>query len=144
MSEDGGFAYANGNLNFLCRKGAAFAARVRSNRKLCFTSTRRDLLERHLLGLSRRSGCYWVKIRGQGARGMFLGRCFLTTDEAVGHVWAEYKRHPSLFCTVQDDDFTQRFRPICDTDDDLWIDEDRRAADESGERCDTQAHDPFR
>ena len=130
MSDDGGFAYANGNLNFLCRKGAAFARGVHSNKKLCFTATRRDSLERHLLALSRRSDCYWVKFGVKARGGMFLGRCFLTTDEAVGQTWAEYKRHPSLFCTVQDDDFTERFRPLCETHSDLWIDDDRRASDE--------------
>lgn len=134
MSEDGAFAYANGNLNFLCRKGAAFTGGVHSNRKLCFTSTRRDLLERHLLALSRRRDCYWVKFAVKARAGMFLGRCFLTTDESVGRVWAEYKRHPSLFCTVQDDDFTRRFRELADTYDDLWMDDDRRSSDEQGER----------
>jgi hypothetical protein len=127
MSEEGAFEFAKGNTNFLCRNGAAFAGGVFSNRKLCFTSTRRDLLERHLLALSRRSDCFWVKFGVKARDGMFLGRCFLTTDEAVGQVWTEYKRHPSLFCTVQDDDFTQRFRELSKTLGALWIDDDRRA-----------------
>jgi len=134
MSEDEAFAFAKGNLNFLCRNGVAFAGGVHSNQKLCFTATRRDLLERHLLVLSRRSDCYWVKFGVKARDGMFLGRCFLTTDAAVGQVWAEYKRHPSLFCTVQDDDFTHRFRELATTYDDVWMDDDRRASDERDER----------
>ena len=54
---------------------------------------------------------------------MYLGRCFLTTDEAVGEVWARYKSHPALFCTVQDDDFVERFRELSHGHDKLWIDD---------------------
>jgi hypothetical protein len=42
--------------------------------------------------------------------GMYLGRCFLEVDHQVGLVWAEFKKHPRLFCSVQDDDFVARFR----------------------------------
>ena len=59
--------------------------------------------------------------------GMYLGRCFLTTDQAVGEVWAEYKSHPALFCTVQDDDFVDRFRELSYAYDDLWLDDETRS-----------------
>jgi len=42
---------------------------------------------------------------------MYLGRCFLMDEHEVGVVWAEFKAHQRLFCTVQDDDFTAPFRP---------------------------------
>jgi hypothetical protein len=43
---------------------------------------------------------------------MYLGRCFLTEEHEVGVPWAEYKDHPRLFCSVQDDDFTAPFCPL--------------------------------
>jgi hypothetical protein len=124
------FEVVGGNAKFLCRNGAAHAEGRYSQKKLCFTSTRRDLLARHLLALSRRSDCYWVKFGVHPRDGMYLGRCFMTSDAAVGEVWAAYKSHPSLFCTVQDDDFIFRFRELSDTFDDYWLDDDRLAPDE--------------
>ena len=59
--------------------------------------------------------------------GMYLGRCFLTSDEAVGEVWAEYKNHPSMYCTVQDDDFVGQHRELSRAYDDFWLDEDNRS-----------------
>jgi hypothetical protein len=129
MAEDE-FEVRNGNPKFLCRDGAARArGEPYSQKKLCFTSTRLDLLSRHLLELSRRDDCYFVKYGVNARGGMYLGRCFLTTDRAVGEVWAQYKSHPTLFCTVQDDDFTERFRDLSFAYDDLWLDEDSRAAE---------------
>jgi hypothetical protein len=49
------------------------------------------------------------------------------TDQAVGEVWAEYKSHPSVFCTVQDDDFVEQFRELSFAYDDLWLDDDRKS-----------------
>jgi len=51
----------------------------------------------------------------------------LTTDKAAGEVWAEYKSHPTLFCTVQDDDFVLRFRELYTAYDDLWVDDDTKS-----------------
>lgn len=52
----------NDNAKFLCRDGPAYAPEAsHSQKKLCFTSTDRDLLARHLLDLSRREDCYFVK-----------------------------------------------------------------------------------
>jgi hypothetical protein len=42
---------------------------------------------------------------------MYLGRCFLMDEHEVGKLWAKFKTHPRLFCSVQDDDFTAQFRP---------------------------------
>lgn len=123
------FEIANGNTKFLCRDGPAAArGATYSQKKLCFTSTQRELLARHLLELSRREDCFFVKFGVVARGGMYLGRCFLTTDRAVGELWAEYKSHPTLFCTVQDDDFTVGFRELSDAYDDLWSDDDRRSA----------------
>ena len=44
--------------------------------------------------------------------GMYLGRCFLTDEHEVGLLWAQYKAHPRMFCSVQDDDFTRPFPPV--------------------------------
>lgn len=125
---DGEFEVRNGNAKFLCRDGPARGrGDAFSQKKLCFTSTRRDLLARHLLELSRRDDCFFVKFSVTSRGGMYLGRCFLTTDEAAGEVWAEYKSHPSLFCTVQDDDFVLRFRDLDTAYDELWVDDDTKA-----------------
>jgi hypothetical protein len=125
MTVDEEFAVVNGNANFLCRNGpASDRGQAYSQKKLCFTSTKRELLERHLLALSRRDDCFFVKFGVKPRAGMYLGRCFLATDHAVGEVWAEYKAHPSLFCTVQDDDFVGRFRDLSFAYDDLWVDDE--------------------
>jgi len=124
---DDAFETRNGNPKFLCRDGPARTRGVASSqKKLCFTSTRRELLARHLLELSRRDDCVFVKFSTTARDGMFLGRCFLTTDHAAGEVWAEYKSHPSLFCTLQDDDFALKFRELAAAYDDLWLDDDRK------------------
>ena len=123
MAVEDEFEVRNDNPKFLCRIGPLRADQC-SQKKLCFTSTQRDLLARHLLELSRREDCFFVKFGVNSRGGMYLGRCFLGTDKAVGEVWAEYKNHPSIFCTVQDDDFVEQFRELSFAYDDLWLDED--------------------
>jgi hypothetical protein len=103
------------------RRGGATAY---CNKKLCFTARRQDLLARHLRRLAEREDCFFVKFGARARDGMYLGRCFLLTDAAVGEVWAQYKGHPSLFCTVQDDDFTTAYRQRCDVYDGVWVNED--------------------
>ncbi len=34
----------------------------------------------------------------------------MTTEDVVGALWAEYRAADRIYCTVQDDDFTARFR----------------------------------
>ena len=81
------------------------------NKKLCFVATVQALLADELLRLAGRPDCYYVKYSVEPRDGMYLGRCFLMDEHQVGLVWAEYKSHPRLFCTIQDDDFTAAFRP---------------------------------
>lgn len=127
MDADRAFEVKNGVSAYLCRDGPArVPGATCSQKKLCFTATRRDLLARHLLELSRRADCYFVKLSVAPRDGMYLGRCFLLTDAAVGEVWAAYKSHPSIFCTVQDDDFVTGFRALAGSCDDLWLDDDHQ------------------
>jgi len=80
-------------------------------KKLCFVATDQSLLADVLRQLAERPDCYYVKYSTYQKDGMYLGRCFLMDDHEVGVLWAKYKDHPRLFCTVQDDDFTAPFRP---------------------------------
>lgn len=97
--------------SFLCKDGPA---KVRGekpvNKKLCFVVTDKELVVSILDELASLEACYWVKHTVADKAGMFLGRCFLTDAELLGRLWDKYKKHPRLMCTLQDDDFTARFR----------------------------------
>jgi hypothetical protein len=80
-------------------------------KKLCFVATDQALLVEVLLELAERPDCVYLKYSVWPRDGMYLGRCFLSDEHAVGELWAKYKGHPRLFCSVQDDEFTARFRP---------------------------------
>jgi hypothetical protein len=80
-------------------------------KKLCFVATDQALLADVLGQLAERPDCHYVKYSVIPRDGMYLGRCFLTDQHEVGVLWAKYKAHPRLFCSVQDDDFTAPFRP---------------------------------
>ena len=80
-------------------------------KKLCFVATDQALLAEVLRELAERPDCVFVKYSTYQKDSMYLGRCFLMDEHEVGALWAEYKGHPRLFCSVQDDDFTARFRP---------------------------------
>jgi hypothetical protein len=96
---------------FMCRSGAGRKDGVTfSRKKLCFVATDKAFLAELLLDLSRRSDCYYVKYSREPRDGMYLGRCFMLNDRRVGELWQEFKRHPRLMCTIQDDDFTFEFR----------------------------------
>ena len=96
---------------FMERSGPARQADKQcSQRKLCLVATDRNALARLLYDLSMRDDCYYVKYSTKPRDGMFLGRCFLTTDAAAGQLWAELKPHPKFMCSIQDDDFTESFR----------------------------------
>jgi hypothetical protein len=82
-----------------------------SQKKLCFFATDQALLADVLQELAARPDCQYVKYSLYQKGGVYLGRCFLVDDQQVGLLWAKYKEHPRLFCTVQDDDFTLPFRP---------------------------------
>jgi hypothetical protein len=79
-------------------------------KKLCFVATDQALLADVLWQLAERTDCYYVKYSVEPRDRMYLGQCFLVDEHAVGLLWAEYKEHPCLFCSVQDDEFTARFR----------------------------------
>lgn len=97
---------------FLERRGRGWNAEgIYCNKKLCFVATDRALLAEVLARLSDRPDCHYVKFSVFPRDGMYLGRCFLLDEQQVGLLWAEYKAHPRLFCSVQDDDFTAPFRP---------------------------------
>ncbi len=93
----------------MCRDGPA-AAQPHCNKKLCFTATDKAFLVELLFELSRQPDCFFVKYSVVPKDGMYLGRCFLLTEERVGELWRQYKAHPKLTCSIQDDDFTLRFR----------------------------------
>jgi hypothetical protein len=80
-------------------------------KKLCFVATDQSLLADVLRQLAERPDCYYVKYSVYQKDGMYLGRCFLMDAHEVGVLWAEYKEHPRLFCSIQDDEFTAAFRP---------------------------------
>jgi hypothetical protein len=90
---------------------ASNSGRECCNKKLCFVATDQGLLADVLLELAERPDCYYVKYSVEPRDGMYLGRCFLIDEHEIGVVWAKYKDHPRLFCSVQDDDFTAPFRP---------------------------------
>lgn len=102
-SRDGYFMHIHGP--------AWHAGKPCSNRKLCFVATDQAYLAQVLARLAERPDCHYVKYSLYQRDGMYLGRCFLTDDREVGRLWAEFKPHPRLFCTIQDDDFTASFRP---------------------------------
>lgn len=96
--------------SFLRRFGPAKEGGKYSNRKLCFVATDQNVLMEVLYELSQREDCYFVKLSAKDRDGMYLGRCFFTSDAVAGEHWAEYKNHPQMMCTVQDDDFTNDYR----------------------------------
>ena len=96
---------------FMRRWGAGRSDRVsHCQRKLCFVATDKAFLAQFLLDLSREPDCYFVKYSTQPRDGMYLGRCFMLEDRRVGELWHQFKLHPKLMCTVQDDEFTEQFR----------------------------------
>jgi hypothetical protein len=88
---------------------------VCSQRKLRLVANDRNALIDLLYDLSERDDCYYVKYSTKPKNGIFLARCFLTTDAATGNLWAELKPHPKFICTIQEDDFTKGFRPLDDS-----------------------------
>ena len=97
---------------FMHRSGAGRKDGVTySRRKLCFVAADKAFLAELLLNLSGQSDCYFVKYSTQPRDGMYLGRCFMLDDCRVGELWQEFKPHPKLMCTIQDDDFASQFRP---------------------------------
>lgn len=82
------------------------------NKKLCFVATDLDALVRILDEMLERPDCYYVKYSTEARDGMYLGRVFLTDERAIGELWGRFKNSSRVFCSIQDDDFTMRFRPL--------------------------------
>jgi len=83
-----------------------------SNKKLCLVATDLGALLEVLYELSLREECHYVKYSVTAKDGMHLGRCFLNSDELTGELWKQFKQHPKLLCSVQDDDFILPHRGI--------------------------------
>jgi putative acetyltransferase len=100
-------------------RGAAF-----SNKKLCLVATDPSFLIDLLYGLSLRADCYHVKYATVARDGMYLGRCFLATDEAVSQLCQELKSHPRLMVSLQDDAWFNDFRaePVAANSCGVWDD----------------------
>ena len=81
-----------------------------SFKKLCFVATDQKLLANILLELSNSEKCYFVKFSVFPKEKMYLGRAFFLSDEEAGRLWAIYKKHAKLNCTIQDDTFTKNYR----------------------------------
>ena len=96
---------------FMLRYGLGRQGGVSSNKKLCFVAHDKEHLVGFLLDLTRRTDCYVVKYSIEPRDNMYLGRAFMTNDEVVGRLWADLHDDPKVFCSIQDDDFTERFRP---------------------------------
>jgi hypothetical protein len=95
------------------RRGAGWNDERRySQKKLCFVATDQPLLVEVLGRLAERPDCFFVKYSVGQRDGMYLGRCFLVDERELGALWATYKAHPRMMCTVQDDYFTRPFRRV--------------------------------
>ncbi len=98
---------------FMSRDGLARASGTGvCQKKLCIVATDFGFLRALLFDLSGRDDCYFVKYSLAPRDGMYLGRCFLTDEGAVGRLWQELKVHPKLMCSIQDDEFTLAFREL--------------------------------
>jgi len=97
---------------FMARDGPARKAGASyCNKKICLAATDLDFLIALLQDLSERDDCYFVKYSVTPRDGMYLGRCFLTSEQAAGALWKKLKPHPKLLCSIQDD-FTESFRHL--------------------------------
>ena len=99
---------------FMQRFGAAGSDSPCSQKKVCFVATDRPFLVRLVYELSLRHDCHWVKYSREARDGMYLARCFMTSDEAAGRLCFEHKAHPKLMVALQDDEFAERFRRRAD------------------------------
>jgi hypothetical protein len=77
---------------------------------VCLAATDRESLVRFLYELSLRDDCYYVKYSTRARDGMYLGRCFLETDEDAATLCQDLKAHPKFLVALQDDEFFNGFR----------------------------------
>ena len=78
--------------------------------KLCVVATDLSYLQEVLLQAVGRPDGYYVKYATEPKDGMYLGRIFLASDDALGKLWAELKDDDKLLASVQDDRFIAPFR----------------------------------
>jgi hypothetical protein len=95
---------------FMERYGGAGRSASHSEKKVCVVETDKTFLVALLYEWSKRSDCHYVKYSVSPRDGMYLRRCFLTSDETAGRLCREYKGHPKVMVTIQDDDFFNAYR----------------------------------
>lgn len=95
-----------------------------SARKLCLVATDPELLIELLYTLSLRADCFYVKYGTIARDGMYLGRCFLATDEAASVLCKALKDHPRVMASLQDDAAFAKFRsqPVPSDSFGIWDD----------------------
>jgi hypothetical protein len=94
----------------MARHGVSHSCATYSAKKVCFVATDLEFLAQLLYELSLRHDCYRVKYSVDPRDGMHLGRCFMVTDAAAAALCNEFKLHPKLMTTIQDDDFFAAYR----------------------------------
>lgn len=82
--------------------------------KLCVVATDLDYLLAFLTRSVEREDGYYVKYSAVAKDGMYLGRVFLATEQAIGALWNEVKGDDKLLASVQDDHFIQAHRSAKD------------------------------
>lgn len=95
---------------FMARFGPIGEGNPHSEMKVCIAATDQDYLVRFLYELSLRDDCYYVKYSTRARDGMYLGRCFMATDEAAATLCQDLKAHPKFLVALQDDDYFAAFR----------------------------------
>jgi hypothetical protein len=95
---------------FMSRYGGAGLSSIRSEMKVCFVATDKAFLIEFLYELSLHKDCCSVKYSVFPRDGMYLGRCFLTSEDAAGRLCAAHKSHHKLMVSIQDDEFFNDFR----------------------------------
>ncbi|MCM2283035.1 MAG: hypothetical protein NDI61_14430 [Bdellovibrionaceae bacterium] len=97
--------------SFLCIDGPArLAGQDHSKVKVGFTCRDLNFLSELIAQIAKEPTCYWAKISSQPRDGMYFARCFFTTNQESGRIWAKYKSHPRLLAYLQDDEFASAFR----------------------------------
>lgn len=115
---------------FRDRRGPVGADVPYSLKKLCLVATDAAFLVEFLYGLSLRQDCFYVKYGTVARDGMYLGRCFLTTDVAAGELCEILKGHPRLMVSLQDDGWFNDFRvDASELDSGIWDDWPEHEAD---------------
>lgn len=97
------------NGSFLLRHGPAID-QIYPDRKICFFARDAELLGELLDQLAERPDCAAVGLSVAPRDQIYLGRAFFSGPEAVGEIWAAYKAHPRLHCSVHDDRLTADWR----------------------------------